>query len=220
MEEVAPMIRMCRFLFVPALLFVFVQASIGANLDSAVTLKTPPTNCGAFVTTPPAAVTSFAVSDPYVVVAFSLNSAHTGDVAAVTYITPAGQIYAPASGPWDPLTADDAASSHICFQDESLFIAGTQVAGMLGTWSVKISLNNVVLATLSFTIGSGGTPTCTYALSTAAASVAAAGGSGSFNVNAGSGCSWTASSNATWLPPAPGGPRRGPRGAGDFPAGR
>jgi uncharacterized protein (TIGR03437 family) len=190
---------MCRFLFVPALLFAFVQGSIAANLDSAVTLKTPPTNCGAFVTTPPAAVTSFAVSDPYVVVAFSLNSAHTGDVAAVTYITPAGQIYAPASGPWDPLTADDAASSHICFQDESLFIAGTQVAGMLGTWSVKISLNNVVLATLSFTIGSGGTPTCTYALTPASASVGASGGNGSFNVNAGSGCSWTASSNATWL---------------------
>src|ERR1035438_50947 len=125
MEEVAPMIRMCRFLFVPALLFVFVQASIGANLDSAVTLKTPRRNWGA-------AVTSFAVSDPYVVVAFSLNSAHTGDVAAATYITPAGQVYAPASGPWDPLTADEAASSHICFDDGSLVIAGTQVAGMLG----------------------------------------------------------------------------------------
>jgi hypothetical protein len=40
---------------------------------------------------------------------------------------------------------------------------------------------------------------CSYSLSSSGQNVAAAGGSGSVNVSAGSGCSWTATSHATWL---------------------
>jgi len=40
---------------------------------------------------------------------------------------------------------------------------------------------------------------CTYGVSPTSASIAAAGGSGSTAVSAGTGCAWTASSNAGWL---------------------
>ena len=40
---------------------------------------------------------------------------------------------------------------------------------------------------------------CTYALSSGSAAVAAAGGPGTVDVSAGSGCAWSASSNAGWL---------------------
>jgi uncharacterized repeat protein (TIGR03803 family) len=61
--------------------------------------------------------------------------------------------------------------------------------------------------THNITVPSGGatytanftTSPCTYTLNSAGANVAAAGGSGSFGVTAGSGCSWTASSDASWL---------------------
>jgi len=149
------MIRTYRFLSIAALLFAVVPGCAAASLDAAATLETQPASCGAFLATPTAVVTSFATTDTGVVVAFSLSGAVTGDIAAVTYITPAGQVYAPASGPWDPVTASEAAASHLCFWDASLLIAGTEVAGMQGRWSVKISLNNVVLTTLPFTIGSG-----------------------------------------------------------------
>ena len=152
------MIRKYRFLSLAAWLLAAVPAYAAASLDVATTLKTQPASCAAFLATPPAAVTGFATTDTAVVVAFSLSGTVAGDVAAVTYITPAGQVYAPASGPWDPVTASEAAASHLCFYDASLLIAGTEVAGMQGTWSVKISLNNIVLTTLPFTIGSG-TPT-------------------------------------------------------------
>jgi hypothetical protein len=42
-------------------------------------------------------------------------------------------------------------------------------------------------------------PSCTYALSTSAWGAAAAGGSSSINVTAGTGCTWAATSSATWL---------------------
>ena len=43
------------------------------------------------------------------------------------------------------------------------------------------------------------TPTCTYALSSTSLNIAGTGGTASFTVTAGSGCAWTASSNASYV---------------------
>src|SRR5687767_12451034 len=45
----------------------------------------------------------------------------------------------------------------------------------------------------------GTAPTCTYAVSPQTRSVASGGGTGTFSVATGAGCSWTASSNATYI---------------------
>jgi hypothetical protein len=55
----------------------------------------------------------------------------------------------------------------------------------------------LTVAGKSFTIAQAGT--CSYAISPTSASVAAAGGTGSVTVTAGTGCSWTAASNASWI---------------------
>ena len=52
---------------------------------------------------------------------------------------------------------------------------------------------------INLTITAAGTPSCNYSLSSPNASFGATGGTGSVNVTAGTGCSWTASSNASWI---------------------
>ena len=113
---------------------VFALSLGAATLDRAVTLRgAPPATCGDFLANPPTPVTSFAVTDAYVTVVFSISGGKVGDVAAVTYITPAGQVYAPASGPWPAFGATDAAAAHVCMMDTALAIAGTSVANTPGT---------------------------------------------------------------------------------------
>jgi hypothetical protein len=53
--------------------------------------------------------------------------------------------------------------------------------------------------------GEATTNSCTYSVSPQSRTVASAGGNNSFGVTAGSGCSWTASSNASWLSVTSGG---------------
>ncbi len=57
--------------------------------------------------------------------------------------------------------------------------------------------------------GSGGSTACSVAISPISASIAAAGGRGNISVDAADGCSWSASTSATWLTLAP------PAGTGD-----
>ncbi len=63
-----------------------------------------------------------------------------------------------------------------------------------------LNISNVTSAgsTISFTVTLGGGG-CTYSISPTSASVPAAGGAGTVSVTAGSGCSWTAVSNAGWI---------------------
>ncbi|MCM2329642.1 MAG: choice-of-anchor J domain-containing protein, partial [Lysobacter sp.] len=52
---------------------------------------------------------------------------------------------------------------------------------------------------LSQYLNPGTTPTCTYSLSPTSASFGSGGSSGTFSVTTSSGCTWSASSNASWL---------------------
>jgi uncharacterized protein (TIGR03437 family) len=76
----------------------------------------------------------------------------TGDVASTEYYTPAGQLYAAASGAWDPV----AEGGSICFTDSSLKIAGNQPANLRGAWMVKIKIDGQVLAAVAFTVSADG----------------------------------------------------------------
>ena len=53
--------------------------------------------------------------------------------------------------------------------------------------------------TFAITQGSPTTPSCAYSLQPASASIAAGGGTANVAIQAGTGCSWTAASNASWL---------------------
>ena len=77
-----------------------------------------------------------------------------------------------------------------------------------GTVSYTVAANSstssrtgtVTVAGRTFTITQAGAAvTCTYTVSPASASVGASAGSGSFTVNSPTGCSWTATSNVTWI---------------------
>jgi hypothetical protein len=58
----------------------------------------------------------------------------------------------------------------------------------------------ISIAGKTFTVNQAdGTPSCTYQLSATSTSVSAAATSGSVNVTAGSGCAWSAVSNASWI---------------------
>ena len=119
-----------------------------STLVRAVTLAALPTSCSNLGT----AVTSFAATDARVVLVFTVSGHKAGDVASVDYVTPSGQVYAPASGPWEPVGSEEAASASFCLLDQ-FKIAGTSVAAMPGAWSAKIYWNGAVLTTLPFTIG-------------------------------------------------------------------
>src|SRR5437867_2733822 len=66
--------------------------------------------------------------------------------------------------------------------------ANTATAGRTGT---------LTIAGKTFTVSQAGA--CSYSLSSTSTNIAAAGGTGSTNVTAGTGCGWTAVSNATWI---------------------
>jgi hypothetical protein len=57
----------------------------------------------------------------------------------------------------------------------------------------------ITIAGQTFTVMQSGAAACTYTISPTQQTFAAAGGPGTVSVTAGSGCNWTAVSNATWI---------------------
>jgi len=57
----------------------------------------------------------------------------------------------------------------------------------------------MTIADLTFTLNQDAGSSCSYSISPASQSFIAAGGTGNVSVTAGAGCSWTASSNDTWI---------------------
>ena len=72
------------------------------------------------------------------------------DVVTSEYYTPAGTLYAPASGSWAPLPS----AGNYCFTDNPLAIAGNQPASLPGTWTARVKINGAVATNVTFTIGS------------------------------------------------------------------
>src|SRR5262249_20182153 len=87
----------------------------------------------------------FTTTDPAVYAWFLVDDAKKGDVPTIAWYQPDGTRYRNAS--WDPV----ASAGSWCF-DDNIGIAGKDAAGMRGTWTVKVSWNNVVVLTLTFTI--------------------------------------------------------------------
>ena len=140
--------------------------------------------------TAPASVASFTTTDTAAYLWFLAAGLTSADqVEADFYVS--GQSYV-------RIHFDAPTSASTCFY-VTLPIAGNPPAPT-GNWTVYILDNGTQLGTVSFTIG--GSSACSYSLSSSSASVAATGGSGSFIVTAGSGCTWTASSDVTWIAPA------------------
>lgn len=108
--------------------------------------RNKPSTCD--INTPPVAATAFLSTDPQALLWFYVTGVQVGDVASSEYYTPSGQLFGPASGPWDAATSAGAK----CFTDVPLKIAGDQAATMLGTWTVKAKMNGQLLFTSTFTI--------------------------------------------------------------------
>jgi uncharacterized protein (TIGR03437 family) len=172
--------------------FTIQQGSGGgtpAQVQSYMMTRALPATCS--LSAPPAAVSVFSTTDTSADLWFYVTGTSVGDVFSDEYYMPSGQLYSGAGGPWDPLTSP---GNH-CMTDNWFFIAAAAPATMPGVWTVKVTVNGQPLFTLTFTIGSQ----CTYSISGGASSVSASGASLTLNVAAGSGCAWTASSNASWI---------------------
>lgn len=176
--------------------FTVTQASGAApsiTLLNAGTYAAVPDSCS----NPGPTKTAFAPTDSMVALLFRVTGQKTGDVASVDYISPSGQVYAPYSGPWDPVGTTTPGNTW-CGTDKSFKIAGTPIASMTGTWTAKLTWNGVPFSILTFTIGNAA-PTCAYSINPTSTQVPAGGGSGSFQVTAPSGCTWSANPDSTWI---------------------
>jgi hypothetical protein len=82
--------------------------------------------------------------------------------------------------------------------DSSGLQSAVTFAATAGTnYRIGVDGYNGVTGSISLSVSLAGT--CAYSISPANTSVSAAGSTGSLNVTAGTGCSWTASSGATWI---------------------
>lgn len=78
--------------------------------------------------------------------------------------------------------------------------SGTMVIAVGANASTSSRTSTVTIAGQPFPVTQAGTgPSCTYSILPTSASVGAAATTGSVSVTASSGCSWTASSNASWI---------------------
>ena len=153
------------------------------------TKPAPPSDCSQ-----PPAFTTFSTTDEAAYLWFLATGALKGDVFATEYYDPAGLFYAAASGSWDPLAED----GDYCFTDVPFYIAGYPPASKPGTWTVIGRLNGGQIFELTFTI-TGGSSTCTYNITPASDSIAASGGTGAVLVTTDSSCTWTATSDVSWI---------------------
>jgi uncharacterized protein (TIGR03437 family) len=160
-----------------------------AQLLFAAMVRTKPATCD--FSAPPAGVSNFLTTDTQALLYFMVTGVQTTDLVTSEYYTPAGVLYGPVNT-WAPVQP----AGDYCFTDTPLLISGAPPAGLPGVWTVRVRINNVLAATLTFTIGSAA---CSYSLSSGSQSFGAAGGTGTVNVTAGAGCSWTASFNVSWI---------------------
>jgi hypothetical protein len=111
----------------------------------------------------------------------------TGSVAVTT--ASACPWTATSNAPWITVTSGAAGKGN---GTAGFSVAVNSGAGRSGTLTVAGETFTVLQA-------AGGAPPCNYSISPARLDVAAGGGSGSTTVTTGSGCTWTAVSNAAWI---------------------
>jgi uncharacterized protein (TIGR03437 family) len=151
LDLVRGVVSLCAVLFF-TLSLLGPSPGLAAELIRSQLWVTKPPACDEAIANPPAPVTAFVTTDPEFYLWFAVRDARQGDVAASEYYTPGGQLYAPASGPWNPL---DRAGTY-CFTDLAFRIAGAAPATMPGNWRVLIKWNSQTLAEIRFTISPPG----------------------------------------------------------------
>ncbi|MBL8223177.1 MAG: hypothetical protein JNL62_28320, partial [Bryobacterales bacterium] len=101
--------------FVPLamLAFFILAAPAGAavTLHNASTMAAQPVDCNNL----PPAVSTFPTTAQAVYLVFVVSGQKAGDVASVEYVSPSGAVYAPASGAWSPVTAQEETAARFCF---------------------------------------------------------------------------------------------------------
>jgi uncharacterized protein (TIGR03437 family) len=148
---------------------------------------------------PGPAVNTIQDTDAYAVAYLLINAMAPGDILALQWVKPDGQVYTSTS--WAPL----AEGGDWCFAAWSQ-VADTPMVNFPGAWQARFLLNGVLFHTLSFTLaGSGGTPSCTFSLDESARHFGAAGGTGRVYVGTNlPSCLWVPQSTAAWLTFLPG----------------
>ncbi len=77
--------------------------------------------------------------------------------------------------------------------------SGTVSYSVIANTSTTSRTGTLTIGGQTYTVTQAGGTTCTYTLSPTSKSFTSAGGTGSVNVTAGSGCTWQATSNASWI---------------------
>ena len=177
--------------FLSALFLIPQGLRATAQLTQVVMTKQVPDN---YCTQPPA-VTGFSTTDQAAWLWFFVSNVSVGDDYSVVFATPAGASY---GAPTD--FGLETSPGNICYA-VGIGIAGYTPATLPGTWNAYIYNKGAQIYREPFAIAAPAT--CSYSLSATSASIAAGGASGSFTVNvtAGTGCTWTASPDVTWITP-------------------
>ncbi len=173
------------------LLFSPVSATATVTLERYQMWRTKPPGCDAALAATPAPVTTFLTTDTEAYLWFFVRDAKAGDVAATAYYQPDGQLYAPASGPFNALASD----GNYCFTDVAFKIAGNIPANLPGVWRIRGTWNGQEIFTLTFTIqasGGGGLGNCTTMTIDGKANIFASGRATAFDGILPPGCSFAA----------------------------
>ena len=122
-----------------------------AKVESYMMLRTKP-DCAAATATPPSPVWLFIATEPQAILWFRVSEVKAGDVVRSQYTGPDGRAYIPGSGEWQPAPYD----GNFCFSDHTFLIAGNPPAAQPGLWTVRVTLNNTPLFSLTFGIAPAG----------------------------------------------------------------
>lgn len=117
----------------------------GENVRFVTTTDKLPSTCPGT----PATVSNFAPGSKAVYLYFVVDNVAQNDSLTDIWVSPQGSQYV--SNSWGP------ASGTVCFSDR-MDIAGSPPSGMPGTWTVQIYVNQKLLTTAQFTIGSASLP--------------------------------------------------------------
>ena len=140
-------------------------------------------------------VTQGAAPCSYSLSATSASPTYTGGSATVNVFSPTGC-------PWTAVSNNASFISVVYGASGSG--NGTVTYSVSANSSASSRIGTLTIAGKTFTVTQAGVPPCSYSLSSKSANLSYAGGNGSVGVTAGSGCSWTAVSNANWITVASG----------------
>lgn len=115
--------------------------------------------------TPTPSATTFSTTDTAAILWFDVTGVNAGDVFAVNYYMPSGQLDSSASYTWSPVPVGAVGVCDINW----FYIAGQTPASAPGAWTVKVTDNGAPYFSLNFTITAGAASVTISSLSPASA---------------------------------------------------